>query len=682
MMGWKRGRSNSASVAGIGLGFRSKIVLGFALVLAVSAVSMGLAYYGFEKVAHGVTAYRNSVAESDAARNIDRELIAFQAQARYFALSGKEQDATAALAAQDALKAAIAQSIQVTTDPSRIEQINALQNEFEPVVATFAKMVKAKGENATLADNRVIARGSMLRYKLDDVADAAGRAGMTEAQTAAKGMVTQLVATTALTNTFIAKPEQATANSAFARIRFLETGFSSIDAGNSEDVKRKLDEISELLKDYRDSFTQFVEKAKAIDDMVAELAVWSASIVHLSDAMKMDLLSDQRRLESESQTTLHDGKFYIALLLGGSLVIGGLLAWMLGNGISRPMLAMCAAMRRLAGGDFEVVLPGLGRKDEIGQMAAAVEEFKMQAVAKAEREAEEQARLDHAADQARRAELIRFADEFEAVVGGIVTSVSASSSQLETAAATLARTAETTQGLSSQVAGASEEASSNVQSVAAATEELSVSVDEIGRQAHESSRIAEGAVQQARETDARIARLSRAAQQIGDVVQLITAIAEQTNLLALNATIEAARAGDAGRGFAVVASEVKSLASQTAKATDDISAHIAAMQEATHESVAAIKEIGSTIGQISNIAGTIATAVHQQTSATQEIARSVQNVAEGTQGVAETITQVNRGATETGSASEEVLSSAHTLSAESARLREELDRFMASVRAA
>ena len=173
-----------------------------------------------------------------------------------------------------------------------------------------------------------------------------------------------------------------------------------------------------------------------------------------------------------------------------------------------------------------------------------------------------------------------------------------------------------------------------------------------------------------------------AIKEIGDVVKLITAIAEQTNLLALNATIEAARAGEAGRGFAVVASEVKSLASQTAKATDEISSHILGMQGATQESVAAIKEIGGTIGQISDIASSIASAVEQQSSATQEISRSVQTVAQGTQQAAANIMQVNRGATETGSASEEVLNSAKTLSSESTRLREELDRFMANIRAA
>ena len=408
----------------------------------------------------------------------------------------------------------------------------------------------------------------------------------------------------------------------------------------------------------------------------------ATAIMKGASAMKADLVSDQQRLESGTNALIGETERLILMLAAGGFLLGGVWALLLGRGISRPMTAMCKAMRELAGGNFDVVLPGLGRKDELGEMAGAVEEFKLQAIAKAERDAAAHDAQNKASSAARRTELIRFADDFETAVGAIVSNVSASAVQLESAAGTLTRTAETTQSLSSQVAGASEEASSNMQSVATATEELSASVDEIGRRVRESNKIAEAAVTQAQQTDGRIGKLSRAAQEIGDVVKLITAIAEQTNLLALNATIEAARAGDAGRGFAVVASEVKSLASQTAKATDEISSHILGMQGATQESVAAIKEIGGTIGQISDIAASIASAVEQQSSATQEISRSVQTVAQGTQQAAANIMQVNRGATETGSASEEVLNSARTLSSESTRLREELDRFMANIRAA
>jgi methyl-accepting chemotaxis protein len=447
-------------------------------------------------------------------------------------------------------------------------------------------------------------------------------------------------------------------------------------------VAAGLKEAKGLLAAYRTALQRLVENAKTINDLVTEMSGSAGAIAQASGEMKADLVSEQRRLEAESNAIAGATERLIVMLAVGGTLLGGLLAVLLGRGISRPMILMCKAMRELASGNFDVVLPGLGRRDELGEMASAVEEFKMQAIARAERDSAAQDSQNREASSARRAELIRFADDFETAVGSIVSNVSASAVHLEQAAGTLTRTAETTQGLSSHVAGASEDASTNIQSVASATEQLSVSVDDIGKRVRESNRIAEAAVIQAQETDERIAKLSRAAQQIGDVVKLITAIAEQTNLLALNATIKAARAGDAGRGFAVVAAEVKSLANQTAKATEEISNHISGMQDATQESVAAIKQIGATIGQISSIASSIAVAVEQQGSATQQIARNVQSVAQGTREAAQNIGEVNRGATETGSASEEVLSSAKALSSESTRLRAELDRFMANIRAA
>jgi len=678
----KRERSRTALVKVPALRFRGKVTLGFGCLLIISAISMGVAYFGFGRIAASVAVSRSGVAESDLARNIDRELISFRELVRYYVLTGNDSDAEVAQAAEGRLKTAIDHAKARTVDPERSARVGELAKRFETFAATFTGTLKAKQEYATIAENRVIAKGTALRYKLDDIASTAGDAGQGALQARVKDVATQLMATSALLSTYARKPEPATAASASARLKFLKAAFTSLPVKGNEAIERKVTDALSDLSEYSASFADLVTKAELIDRLGGEMMQSATSITKLSDSMKQDLLADQKRIESQTESIMQGTRQLIVALAIGSTLLGGLLALVLGNGISRPMVKMCAAMRELANGNFDVVLPGLGRKDEIGDMAAAVEGFKVRAVARAERDAAAQEERSRVAGEARRAEMIQFADQFEAAVGTIVANVSSSAAQLEAAADTLTQTAETTQSLSTHVAGASEEASSNMQSVAAATEELSMSVDEIGRQVHESSRIAASAVNQANLTDERIGVLSRAAQDIGDVVKLITAIAEQTNLLALNATIEAARAGEAGRGFAVVASEVKSLASQTAKATDEISSHILGMQSATRESVAAIKEISSTIGQISEIASTIATAVAQQGAATQEIAGNVQNVAQGTEEVANNISQVNNGATQTGVASAEVLSSAQTLSAESARLREELDRFMTSVRAA
>jgi methyl-accepting chemotaxis protein len=673
--------SQSISPKLLTLRFRGKIMLGFAVVLVISAASMGIAYLGFERVSAGVASYRNSVSEADRARNIDRELISYRSLAQYYVATGKEEDGKAALAAEASLKDAIDQSMRGTTDPARLDQVTRLAREFTTFTKIFADILKVKSESGFVAQNQLTRGGASLRYKLDDLASIAAEAELPAIELGAKQVAAQYQAATALANTFVINSDKTVATGALARLKFVENSLKAISS-TDEKIVQGLKEISALLEEYGQALSKLIDNSKSIDELTVEMTESAAAIMKGASAMKADLVSDQQRLESESDAIVGETERLIVMLAAGGFLLGGVLALLLGRGISRPMTAMCKAMRELAGGNFDVVLPGLGRRDELGEMAGAVEEFKLQAIAKAERDAAAQDAQNRASSAARRTELIRFADDFEAAVGAIVSNVSASAVQLESAAGTLTRTAETTQGLSSQVAGASEQASSNMQSVAAATEELSMSVDEIGRRVRESNKIAEAAVIQAEQTDGRIGKLSRAAQQIGDVVKLITAIAEQTNLLALNATIEAARAGDAGRGFAVVASEVKSLASQTAKATDEISSHILGMQGATQESVAAIKEIGGTIAQISTIASTIASAVEQQSSATQEIARSVQNVAQGTQVAAANIMQVNRGATETGSASEEVLNSAKTLSTESTRLREELDRFMANIRAA
>jgi methyl-accepting chemotaxis protein len=351
-------------------------------------------------------------------------------------------------------------------------------------------------------------------------------------------------------------------------------------------------------------------------------------------------------------------------------------------GVARPMTRLNGAMATMAAGHLDVVIPGASRGDEIGDIAKTVTVIRENAEQKARDEAEARIDLDKVTVATRKREMVKLADDFEDAVGIIVETVSSASTQLEASAGTLTATAERAQHLTTAVAAASEEASTNVRSVASATEEMASSVNEISRQVQESADIANAAVAQARKTNDRVAELAKAAARIGDVVELINTIAGQTNLLALNATIEAARAGDAGRGFAVVASEVKALAEQTAKATGDISQQIQGIQAATQESVGAIKEIGDTIGRMSEIASTIASAVEEQGAATQEISRNVQQAAQGTMQVSSNITDVQRGAGETGSASSQVLAAAQSLSGESSRLKLEVGRFLDSVRAA
>jgi len=370
----------------------------------------------------------------------------------------------------------------------------------------------------------------------------------------------------------------------------------------------------------------------------------------------------------------------LALLAVAGLLAAGMVV-VVSRRVTGPLKKIQASMRQLAGGDLSTEVAFLGRKDEIGALAGAMEVFKNSLI-ETDRLRTEQKEADARAALARTDEMQRLADEFQGALGNIVDTVSSASTELEAAAGTLTRTADETQRLSAVVASASEEASANVQSVAGATQEMTSSVDEIARQVQESSRITAEAVQQANKTDARITELSNAASRIGDVVKLITAIAEQTNLLALNATIEAARAGEAGRGFAVVAQEVKALAAQTAKATDEIGTQISSMQSATQDSVASIKEISGTISRVSEIAAAIAAAVEEQGATTQEIFRNVQHAANGTAEVAGNITNVNRGASETGAASGQVLASAQSLARESAKLKVEVEKFVSRVRAA
>ena len=369
----------------------------------------------------------------------------------------------------------------------------------------------------------------------------------------------------------------------------------------------------------------------------------------------------------------------IAALLAACLVLA--LTMLIVRSVTKPLASVTASLTAVSEGRSDVAIHCDDRGDEIGDIARTLAVFRDSSL-ESHRLRNEQAAAAASAAEQRKSELQRFVESFRSRVGGIIDKVMKSSGDFEHIAKTLTETARVTADLARQSAGTSETASEHVRSAATASDELSRSISEIARRVQESNGITAEAVKQAAATDQRITELSEAGTRIGDVVKLITSIAEQTNLLALNATIEAARAGDAGRGFAVVAQEVKSLASQTAKETEEISSHIANMQLATGESVGAIKAIGQTIERISGIANSIAAAVDQQRSATENIVHSVRAAASGTAEVAVNVRDAAQGASATGETSGQMLESARALSGESLHLKSEVENFLAGVRAA
>ena len=389
----------------------------------------------------------------------------------------------------------------------------------------------------------------------------------------------------------------------------------------------------------------------------------------------LEVIKDTTEYEAAAATSQRN----LVLATSAILAVAILLAFLLGRGLSRPLAAITTVMNRLSSGEIDVTIPGNERRDELGTMAAAVDVFRRSMIeSRSMREAQEATKQQ--TEDEKKALQRQMADRFEADVKSVVATVAKATSDMQRVAGEITTSVSGTSERAAAAAAASEEASASVNTVAAATEELASSVAEIGRQVTHSSQVADSAVIKAGQTTEMVGSLASAAEKIGDVLRLIGAIASQTNLLALNATIEAARAGEAGRGFAVVASEVKDLASQTAKATDEIAGQVAAIQSATGDCVTAIGGISDTIREISGIANTIAAAVEQQDLATREIARSVQQAATGTSEVSVNVTGASEAADESRALAENVLAATGQLGRQADALHESVDTFLAGLR--
>ncbi len=443
------------------------------------------------------------------------------------------------------------------------------------------------------------------------------------------------------------------------------------------DVQKQLaDEMSAYGRDFQmaaeASLRQVAELKKLSETFTPIEPLFATLTKHITEdyaEAKADAVHDHDRV----------AEFMVAIIVV-SFVLGALGTVVISRGIYLPLGAAIAVMLKLARGEHDVEIPGRGRRDEIGDMAEALQTFKEMEI-----EQERQDHMKRAEDEAKLARmerLNRLTANFEGKVGSVVSALSGVANDMQMESVALNSTAEQTNRQSMAVAAAAEQASANVQTVASAAEELTASISEISRQVVQSTRASQDAVGGASRATTVISGLAEAAQRIGEVVNLINDIASQTNLLALNATIEAARAGEAGKGFAVVASEVKALANQTSKATEDIAQQVTAIQNATEHAVEAVSEVGRFIGEVSEISSSIAAAVEEQGAATKEISRNVQEAANGTQEVSVNITGVTQAAAETGNAARQVNAVAGIVTQRLNDLRAEVDGFLAGVKTA
>ena len=457
----------------------------------------------------------------------------------------------------------------------------------------------------------------------------------------------------------------------------------TIDTGRERDVA---DKFHSEWSDYVALNDKFIAISKS-GGLAAATGLYTGEMRTVYNKFWADLLADQdyqlrmgKTAADQGAQTYADARILILTALGAASVLCAAMCWTIIAGVSVPIRAMTAAMARLARHDLDTAIDGAKRRDEVGEMAKAVLVFK-DSMIEADRLKEEQEQAQHAA-AARSARIDQLTSDFDAKVQDMVQTVSGQAAEMESSAQSMSATAEEATKQASAVAAASEQSAANVQTVASAAEELSSSIAEISRQVSHSSRIAGSAVCEAGKANEMVQGLLDASQKIGKIVAMINDIANQTNLLALNATIEAARAGEAGKGFAVVAAEVKNLASQTSKATDEITAQINDVQGATQDAVQAIASIGRVIGEVNQIATTIAAAVEEQGAATQEIARNVEEAAKGTQEVSSNIGGVTEAANGTGIVANRVLAGAQLLSNQSSQMRQLVEHFLDQVKAA
>jgi len=659
---------------------RTKILGGAGLILAALAAVGGIAYLSFSWVTADFEEFSKAAELGNFSKELAGDFSGLNSDANEFLLTG---DAAVLPKAEELIKEMAeridrAKSTARTADESKdIAEVGTIIAAFG---AEFQKVGTLATEQAELVDRVIVADGAKLMSDMEDMSKKSAAEGNSNALIIARTAELALARGHGALATVLGLDKEEALKSFDESFHELDQAMTGLDkATQGTDMRPIFEELVTLTKAYHEAAEKAVADHKELQELIEhEMMRQSAEAKSKLTALKDAAAEEQEALHSGLTSTIGTAEIYIDVVAILGLATGVVVALLIASSIAKPVVLMAGVMKALGEGNRTIEIPAKGNRDEIGEMSKSVQVFK-DGLIEAERlrglqEAEQQRQLE----RSKKMEVAVGA--FDRMISEVVGTVSAAATELQTTAESLSATAEETSRQSNAVSTASEEMTQNVQTVAAATEELSTSIREISNQVMESTRIVADAVKEADDTNAKVKGLSEAAQRIGAVVTLINEIASQTNLLALNATIEAARAGEAGKGFAVVASEVKNLATQTAKATDEIAGQIKAIQDSTDASAQAIRSITQTIGRVSEISTAIASAVEEQGAATQEISRNVQEAATGTAEVASNIVGVNQASAQTSAGSAQVLAAAGELAHNGDRLKREVESFLYTVR--